>query len=90
MCYIKFNNGKLRLDISFSDDDYEKAVVAFKLVSEGLHGVLEQSSVIPVRCLFDMVHLMGMSLRRTAAQYELEVQEMIDKIEQKKYPFKHS
>lgn len=84
---IRFNGGVLRLDVLFNEDDYEKASVRFKLV--GPNGLLEESGSIPVRTLFDISFLIGMCIRRTAAQYEKEVQEMMDRIEQKKHPFKH-
>ena len=39
---INFNENRLRLQITFQDDDYEKASVRFKLLSE-THGIHNES-----------------------------------------------
>ena len=87
---IRFNKGRLRLDISIGGgDNYETANVQLKLVSDVARGmVLEETPVIPLKSLMAVSYLIDMSIRRTAAQYEKEVQEMLDKIEQRKHPFK--
>lgn len=91
---VTFNKDRIRLEMKFDGDDYETANVKFRLIGYGdngkiLHGQIEESVSIPVRMIFDMSYLLGMCVRRTAAQYEKEVQEMIDAIELKKHPFKH-
>jgi len=84
---IAFSKNTLRLDMIFEDDDYEKATVKFKLVSK--NNVIEESLAIPVKLIFDVSFLIGMCVRRTAVQYEKEIQEMQDVIAMKKHPFKH-
>jgi hypothetical protein len=89
--WVTFSKGALRLQMNFVGDDYHGgATVTFKLEAmKTAHGVLEESVTIPVENLFDMTYLIGMCVRRTAAQYETEVQEMVDRLEQKKHPFEH-
>jgi hypothetical protein len=84
---VTFNKDKLRLEMRFDGDNYETASVQFKSVTSDMR-ILEESVTIPVKMIFDITYLLGMCVRRTAAQYELEVQEMIDRVEQKKHPFK--
>lgn len=86
---VTFNKDTLRLEMRFDGDNYETASVKFSLHTIDHGPSLEEDVTIPVRCLFAMGYLLLMSVRRTAVQYEQEVQEMIDKIEHKKHPFKH-
>jgi hypothetical protein len=72
----------------FNGDDYESATVKFELKNDNYSRPLEEPVTIPVRCLFAMGYLILMSIRRTALQYEEEAQEMADRIELKKHPFK--
>lgn len=84
---VTFNKDKLRLEMIFTGDDYESATVKFELKNANYSRPLEEPVTIPVRCLFDMGYLILMSIRRTALQYEKEVQEMADRIEMKIHPF---
>jgi len=77
---IYFNNNQLQLQMKFDGDSYETASVQFKL-SAADRGVLEESPAIPVKMLFDIVFLIGMSVRRTAMQWEVEVKEMAKKLQ---------
>lgn len=86
--YIMFSENTLRLEIRFVGDNYHTASVQFKLEARDGRPILDKSVTIPVECLFDMAFLIGMSVRRTAAQYEIEVQEMQDKIIKGQHPFK--
>jgi CRISPR/Cas system CMR subunit Cmr6 (Cas7 group RAMP superfamily) len=72
----------------FDGDDYESASVKFKLETGDSRTNIEESVGIPVKMIFDMTYLIGMCVRRIAAQYENEVIEMENRIEQKKHPFK--
>jgi len=85
---VFFNNNRIELQMRFDGDDYETATVNFKLSTGDGRPPLEEPVTIPVKCLFAMGYLLLMSVRRTAAQYEKEAQEMIDAIELKKHPFK--
>lgn len=85
---ITFNRNTLRLEMRFEGDDYQSATVKMRLDPYGPK--IEEDVVIPVRCLFALGHLMLMSIRRTAAQYEKEAQEMVDAVELKKHPLKHA
>jgi hypothetical protein len=88
--WVSFNKGRDRLEMKFEGDDYETATVKMTLEGKMAFGIpLEEPVIIPVRCLFALGYLALMSIRRTAAQYEKEAQEMIDAIELKKHPFKH-
>jgi hypothetical protein len=87
---IHFNKSRLVLTMRFDGDDYETATVKMTLEGRSAFGIpVEEPVTIPVRCLAAMGYLMLMSIRRTAAQYEKEAQEMIDAVELKKHPFKH-
>lgn len=83
-----FNNSSLILEMRFVGDNYETASVQFKLEARDGRPVLEESVTIPVKRLFDMTFLIGMCLRRTALQYEIEVEEMKKRIEEGKHPLK--
>ena len=83
-----FIMSSLLLEMRFVGDDFETASVQFKLEARDSRPVLEESVTIPVKCLFDMTFLIGMCLRRTALQYEVEVEEMKKRIEEGKHPLK--
>ena len=86
---VTFNRNKILLEMRFDGDNYESATVKFELRNSDYSRPLEEPVTIPVKCLFSMGYLILMSIRRTAAQYEKEAQEMIDVIELKKHPFEH-
>jgi hypothetical protein len=85
--YIQFSKRTLTLKMIFVGDDYHTASVQFTLEAKDGRPTLNESVTIPVETLFDMAFLIGMSVRRQALLYETEVQEMADRIEQKKHPF---
>lgn len=85
---ITFNRGEIHLEMRFEGDEYQTAVVQMELKSNDPRQVMAEVVRIPVKNLMDAGYLIGMCLRRAAAQYELEVQEMLDGIEQKKHPLK--
>jgi len=85
---VTFNRNKILLEMRFDGDNYESATVKFELRNSDYSRPLEEPITIPVRCLFSLGYLVLMSIRRTAAQYEKEAQEMADAIELKKHPFK--
>lgn len=74
---IEFNQGMTRLDIAFSGDDFETAEVKGKLVSKK-YGVLQESSAIPMRLLFEVVDLINISIRERTCRLERAIQTLIE------------
>lgn len=72
---VEFNDGKLRLDIAFSGDNFETAEIKWKLVSK-THGVLQESPAIPMSSLFDIVALVDIAIREKIMRYEQTLRSM--------------
>jgi len=70
--WVTFNDGKLRLEIVYSEDNFEVADVLFKLVSNR-YGVLQESGRIPVKALFEIVSLIEVSIKERTQRLENEL-----------------
>jgi hypothetical protein len=77
---VTFNNGDMRLDTVYSEDDFRVASVRFKLVSK-MYGVLQESSSIPVRMLFELAALAEVSIQERTQRLENELVRMKKEME---------
>lgn len=73
--HISFNDKKLRLDICFTEDNFEVASMRIRLVSRE-YGILQESASIPVKALFDMVSLIEVSIIERTQKLQNDIARM--------------